>query len=180
MSESRRWFDAPLARAGTIATGEGMLAAEAPEADVAHVGSPFIATPEAQVAPGYRRMVVAGDASSLVKTDHFSGSPATYPRASVHGPGLDRDALPASRATLALAAAGEGPEARRDVRSAGQGIGAVEAGVPARERIAAMAEAYVRRRGELWPRRTLSARLNVAPHLRHRRNRRSDLRSGST
>jgi len=149
VAEIRRWFDGPLALAGAIATGEGVLAAEAMGADLAYVGSPFIATPEAQADPAYRAMVVAGGAGDIVNTDHFSGIPANYLAASVRAAGFDPDALPATRGTLDLSADGAGPKAWRDIWSAGQGIGAVDAVRPAGERIRAMAEAYRRRRRAL-------------------------------
>lgn len=149
IQDIRRWFDGPLALAGAIATGEGVLAAEALGADLAYVGSPFIATPEAEADPAYRAMIVEGSAGDIVNTDHFSGIPANYLAASVRAAGFDPDALPATRGTLDLSADGAGPKAWRDIWSAGQGIGAVDAVTPAGERIAAMAAAYRRRRRAL-------------------------------
>ena len=151
VSEIRRWFDGPLALAGAIATGEGVLAAEAMGADLAYVGSPFIATPEARAADAYRTMVVTAGAADLVNTDHFSGIPANYLSASVRATGLDPAALPATRGSLDLTGEGEGPKAWRDIWSAGQGIGTVEAVVPAGERVDRFAEAYTRARRALAP-----------------------------
>jgi len=157
VAEIRRWFDGPLALAGAIATGEAVLAAEALGADLAYVGSPFIATCEALAPPDYRDMVVAGTAGDVVVSDHFSGIPASYLRASIRAVGLDPDALPAAQGVLDLGgeATGDrsGPKAWRDVWSAGQGIGAVDAVVHAAARIALMARAYQRRRGDLFENR---------------------------
>jgi nitronate monooxygenase len=149
VGEIRRWFDGPLALAGAIATGEGVLAAEAIGADLAHVGSPFIATPEARADPAYRAMIVAGTAADIVNTDHFSGIAANYLEASVRAAGFDRAALPATRGELDLRADGDGPRPWRDIWSAGQGIGVVDAVAPAGERIAAFAAAYDRARRRL-------------------------------
>mgnify|MGYP006300484807 CR=1 FL=1 len=149
VGEIRRWFDGPLALAGAIATGEGVLAAEAMGADLAHVGSPFIATPEARADPAYRTMIVEGTAADIVNTDHFSGIAANYLEASVRAAGFDPAALPATRRELDLSGDGDGPRAWRDIWSAGQGIGAVEAVEPAGDRIAAFAVAYDRARRRL-------------------------------
>jgi nitronate monooxygenase len=88
VQEIRAWFEGPLALAGAIATGAGVLAAEAMGADLAYVGSPFIATREARSTAGYRRMVVESAAADLVNSAHFSGIPVNYLR--------DRCAPPAS------------------------------------------------------------------------------------
>ncbi len=124
VQEIRAWFDGPLLLAGAIATGRAVLAAEAMGADLAYVGSPFIATIEAAASDAYKRMVVEGTAMDLVYTPAFSGIAANYLLASVRAAGFDVDRLPSGR-TLDLEGEGGDAKAWRDVWSAGQGIGAV-------------------------------------------------------
>jgi nitronate monooxygenase len=89
-------------------------------------------------------MVVDGTATDIVNSDHFSGIAANYLEASVRAAGFDSAALPAARGKLDLSGEGDGPRAWRDIWSAGQGIGAIDAVEPAGDRIAAFAAAYHR------------------------------------
>ena len=50
VQEIREWFDGPVLLSGAIATGRAVLAAQAAGADLAYVGSAFIATEEANAA----------------------------------------------------------------------------------------------------------------------------------
>ena len=137
----RSWFDGPLLLAGAIATGDAVLAAEAMGADLAYVGSPFIATHEAAASDDYKRMVVAGTAADLLYTPAFSGVAANYLLASVRAAGFDVDRLPTGRSLSLADEAGEA-KAWRDVWSAGQGIGAVREVVPAHALVERLVDEY--------------------------------------
>lgn len=138
--EVRQWFDGPLALSGAIANGGAVLAAQAAGADLAYVGSPFIATAEANAVAAYKQAVVDGRAGDIVYSNLFTGVHGNYLRASIVAAGLDPDALPDSDASAMNF--GSGAKAWKDIWGAGQGIGAVNAVVPAADRIARMAEEY--------------------------------------
>ena len=138
--EVRQWFDGPLALSGAIANGGAVLAAQAAGADLAYVGSPFIATAEANAVAAYKQAVVDGRAGDIVYSNLFTGVHGNYLRASIVAAGLDPDALPDSDASAMNF--GSGAKAWKDIWGAGQGIGAVDAIVPAADRIARMAAEY--------------------------------------
>lgn len=138
--EVRQWFDGPLALSGAIANGGAVLAAQAAGADLAYVGSLFIATTEANAVAAYKQAVVDGRAGDIVYSNLFTGVHGNYLRASIVAAGLDPDALPDSDASAMNF--GSGAKAWKDIWGAGQGIGAVEAIVPAADRIARMAAEY--------------------------------------
>ena len=96
VQEIRKWFDGPLALSGAIATGGAVLAAQAMGADLAYIGSPFIATPEARrAATTTSRAIVDGGAADIVYSDLFTGVHGNYLRASIVAAGLDPDKLAA-------------------------------------------------------------------------------------
>ncbi len=138
--EVRQWFDGPLALSGAIANGGAVLAAQAAGADLAYVGSPFIATAEANAVAAYKQAVVDGRAGDIVYSNLFTGVHGNYLRASIIAAGLDPDKLPDSDASAMNF--GSGAKAWKDIWGAGQGIGGVDAVVPAADRIARMAGEY--------------------------------------
>jgi nitronate monooxygenase len=119
----RRIFDGPLALAGAISTGADILAAQAAGADLAHIGTRFIATHEANADDAYKRMVTESCADDIVYTPFFSGIPANYLKASIRAAGLDPESL-TGIANHAAPASIEAKKAWRDVWSAGHGVGA--------------------------------------------------------
>jgi nitronate monooxygenase len=124
--EIRDWFDGPLLLSGAIATGDAVLAAQAMGADLAYVGSAFIASREANAPEGYKRMIVESGAEDIVYTDFFTGVKGNYLRPSVVANGLDPDNLPALEARQMNFSSGSSkPKSWKDVWGAGQGIGAV-------------------------------------------------------
>ena len=141
IGELRRWFDGPIALSGAIATGGAILAAQALGADFAYVGSPFIATDEAQAPDAYKRMIVASSAEDIVYTDFFSGVHGNYLAPSIRAAGLDPTALaPGEPGQMSFA--NGGAKLWRDIWGSGQGIGAVDSVTPAAERIEALARQY--------------------------------------
>src|SRR5690606_9022056 len=69
VQEIRSWFDGPLALSGSIATGDAILAAQAAGADLAYIGSAFIATDEARASPDYKQAIVGSDSDGIVYTN---------------------------------------------------------------------------------------------------------------
>ncbi|MDJ0277904.1 nitronate monooxygenase family protein [Sphingomonas sp. 2R-10] len=147
VQEVRQWFDGPLALSGAIANGGAVLAAQAAGADLAYVGSPFIATAEANAVAAYKQAVVDGRADDIVYSNLFTGVHGNYLRGSIVAAGLDPDKLPDSDASAMNF--GAGAKAWKDIWGAGQGIGAVDAVLPAADRIARMAQEYQAARNRL-------------------------------
>jgi nitronate monooxygenase len=144
IQDIRAWFDGPLALSGAIARGDAVLAARAIGADLAYIGSAFIATDEANADEAYKQAIVEGAAKDIIGTNLFTGVFGNYLRASVTRAGLDPDNLPVSDPSKMSFASGEGSKAKawRDIWGSGQGIGAVKAVVPARELVARLAREY--------------------------------------
>ena len=141
VQEIRQWFDGPLALSGAIANGGAILAAQACGADLAYVGSAFIATEEARAAPDYKQAIVEGRAADIVYTNLFTGVHGNYLRGSIAAAGLDPDALPQSDPSAMNFGAGLA-KAWKDIWGAGQGIGAVREVVPAAVRVAQLKAEY--------------------------------------
>ncbi len=134
IAELRQWFGGPIALSGAIATGGGILAAQAAGADVAYIGSPFIATEEANAVPGYKQAVVESGAEDVVYSNLFTGVHGNYLRTSIEAAGLDPNDLPQSDPSAMDFGSGAA-KAWRDIWGAGQGVGSVSAIVPAAERV---------------------------------------------
>ena len=129
MQELRAWFDGPIALSGSIANGRSVLAAQALGADFAYIGTPWIATVEANATEGYKQGIVEGDASGIVYTNLFTGIHGNYLRSSIVNAGLDPDNLPTSDPSKMNFGSGGNTEAKawKDIWGSGQGIGAVKA-----------------------------------------------------
>jgi nitronate monooxygenase len=132
VQEIRAWFGGPLALSGAIATGGAVLAAQAMGADLAYIGSAFIATDEANAARAYKDTIVAAHASDIVYSSLFTGIHGNYLRQSIEAAGLDPDHLPEADAKAMSFASGGNQDAKawRDIWGAGQGVGAVHAVEP--------------------------------------------------
>ena len=118
----RDWFDGPLVLAGSIATGGAIAAAQAMGADLAYIGSAFIATEEANAAAAYKQMICDHSGEDIVYTDVFTGIHGNYLRPAIAAAGLDPDDLrPIERDPKDF----RKPKAWRDVWASGHGIGAV-------------------------------------------------------
>jgi len=142
--EIRRWFDGPLVLSGAIATGGAILAAQSMGADLAYIGSPFIATPEANSSDDYKQGIVEASAADIVYTDLFTGVHGNYLRSSIVASGLDPDAL-AAGSIDAMKFGSDGSsksKAWRDIWGSGQGVGAVDAILPAAELVAKLSREY--------------------------------------
>jgi len=132
IQEIRAWFDGPLILSGAIASGDSILAAQAAGADLAYIGSAFIATEEANAAEGYKRMIVESGADDIVYTNLFTGVLGNYLKPSVAAQGLDPDDLPASNpSAMSFASGSSKPKSWKEIWGSGQGIGAIKEVVPA-------------------------------------------------
>jgi nitronate monooxygenase len=123
--EIRAWYDGPLVLSGAIAHGASILAAQAVGADLAYIGSAFIAAQESNANDQYREMVLRSAADDIVYTDFFTGVRGNYLKPSIVASGLDPDNLGGSNPSL-MNFALERPKAWRDVWGCGQGIGIIK------------------------------------------------------
>jgi nitronate monooxygenase len=125
LGEVRRFYDGPVVLAGAISNGSAILAAQAMGADLAYMGTRFIATREANAAPGYKAMITEASAADILYTPFFTGIPGNYLKPSIAAAGLDPAALP--EAGKASADFGSGrTKAWRDIWGAGQGVGLID------------------------------------------------------
>ena len=151
IQEIREWFDGTLALAGAISTGRAILAALAMGADLAYIGSAFIATKEANAVPAYKQMIVDSTGEDIVYTNFFTGVHGNYLKRSVIQAGFDPENLPrgeSSRMNFDLGGNSE-MKAWRDIWGCGQGIGGVHDIPGAAELIARLAGEYAAAKVEL-------------------------------
>lgn len=129
MSEIREWFDGPVALSGSIAHGRSVLAAQALGADFAYIGSPWIATKEANADDGYKNEIVKSSSEHIVYSNLFTGVHGNYLRGSIEKAGLNPDDLPTSDPSKMNFGSGGNSKAKawKDIWGSGQGIGMVKA-----------------------------------------------------
>ena len=129
MQELREWFDGPIALSGAIGSGRSILAAQAMGADFAYIGSPWIATVEANADQAYKDGIAEGSASDIVYSSLFTGVHGNYLRGSIVRAGLDPDNLPEGDVTKMNFGSGGNTKVKawKDIWGSGQGIGAVTA-----------------------------------------------------
>jgi len=144
VSEVRRFYDGPLILSGAITKGEHVLAAQAMGADLAYMGTRFIATHEANAPQAYKQMIVESSAKDVVYTNLFTGVLGNYLRGSIEASGLDPEDLPsADKSTMKFGSGGSNKsKAWRDIWGAGQGVGNIEHVASAREVIEQLAREY--------------------------------------
>lgn len=144
VSEVRRFYDGTIILSGAITRGEQVLAAQAMGADLAYIGTRFIATVEANAPEAYKQMIVGSSAADIVYTDYFSGVLGNYLRGSIAAAGLDPDNLPAGdKSKMKFGSDGSAKtKAWRDIWGAGQGVGSIDAVMPAREVVARLVQEY--------------------------------------
>ncbi len=144
VQELREWFDGPIALSGSIANGGAVLAAQAMGADLAYIGSPWIATTEANATDGYKQGIVDGGADDIVYTNLFTGVHGNYLRGSIVAAGLDPDNLPESDPSKMNFGSGGNTEAKawKDIWGSGQGVGAVKAVESVADRVDRMEREY--------------------------------------
>jgi len=142
--EIRQFFDGTLVLAGAMSGGADVFAAQAIGADMAYIGTRFLATPEANVLDDYRQMIVASGSDDVVYTSLFTGVKGNYLKRSVAAAGLDPDQLPeADKSRMDFGSGGNMKQkAWRDIWSAGQGVGNIHEILPTAEVVARMRREY--------------------------------------
>ncbi|MCT4331813.1 nitronate monooxygenase family protein [Paracoccus sp. YLB-12] len=150
IQEIREWFDGPLLLSGSIATGRAVLAARAMGADLAYIGSPFIATDEANAQPDYKQMICDSGAMDIVTSSLFTGVSGNYLAPSIRNAGLDPDNLDQADASAMNFGQGSSKaKAWSQIWGAGQGIGAIHDIVPAADLVDRLAREYAEAKSEM-------------------------------
>ncbi len=152
IQEIRAWFDGPLLLSGSIATGDAVLAAQAMGADLAYIGSAFIATEEANADERYKQMIVDSTSDDIIYSSYFTGVHGNYLKPSIKAadPNLDPKNLPdRDPKSMDFSSGSSKPKSWKEIWGSGQGIDAVKAVVPAAERVAQLAREYNAARARL-------------------------------
>ena len=148
VGEVRKFFNGPVALSGAIATGDAVLAAQAMGADLAYIGSRWLATKESNVSDSYREAIVESAAADIVYSNLFTGVHGNYLRKSIENAGMDPDNLPESDKTKM--SFGEGSaKAWRDIWGAGQGVGMMDDVPTVAEMVERLKQEYAAARARL-------------------------------
>jgi nitronate monooxygenase len=152
VQEIREWFGGPIALSGAIASGGAILAAQAMGADLAYIGSAFIATHEARAVDGYKEMITSSDSDDIVYSNFYTGIHGNYLKGSIKNAGMDPDNLPVSDPSKMNFSTGEGANAAkawRDIWGCGQGIGAIHEVMSAADMVARFKREYAEAKARL-------------------------------
>lgn len=141
VAELREFFDGPLLVSGAVATGAGILGAQAMGADLAYIGSAFIATTEANAPQAYKQMIVDSAAGDIIYSNLFTGVHGNYLKGSIVAAGLDPANLATSDASK-MNFGGSAVKAWKDIWGAGQGVGGVHEIVTTADLIARLKREY--------------------------------------
>ena len=143
VKEIRREFDGTVILSGCMTSGSDILAARAMGADLAYIGTRFIATEEANAVPAYKAMIVDSASADIAYTSLFTGVPGSYLQGSIRNAGLDPDNLPeAGKDTMDFGKSKADAKAWRDIWGAGQGVGNIDDILPARDLVMRMQQEY--------------------------------------
>jgi nitronate monooxygenase len=152
IQEIREWFDGPLVLSGAIASGGAVLAAQAMGADLAYMGSAFIATHEARAVDAYKEMVTKSNSDDIVYSNFYTGVHGNYLKGSIVAAGMDPDNLPQSDPSKMNFGGGEGnssAKAWKDIWGCGQGIGAIKEVTSTAEFVAKLKREYLAAKARL-------------------------------
>ncbi|MCM3765539.1 nitronate monooxygenase family protein [Neobacillus niacini] len=149
IQEIREWFNGPLALSGSIATGGAVLAAQAMGADFAYIGSPFIATHEANAVEEYKQTIVESTSDDIVYSNLFTGVHGNYLAPSIRKAGLDPENLPESDPSKMSFSGDAKTKAWKDIWGCGQGIGVIRDITGAGEFVDKLYEEYAAARERL-------------------------------
>jgi len=143
VQEIREWFEGPLLLSGSIATGEALLAAQVMGADLGYIGSPFIATEEANAVAGYKQMLVDSGAEDVMTSSLFTGISGNYLKPSISQAGLDPEKLAgADPSSMDFKKMASSAKAWKEIWGSGQGIGAIKSVGPTGELVDRIASEY--------------------------------------
>jgi len=143
--EVREFFDGTIVLSGSISHGASVLSAQAMGADLAYIGTRFIATQEANASEGYKEMIVDSSANDIMYSATFTGVNGNYLKPSVVKAGLDPDNLPYADKHDMNFSSGPGDnqkKAWKDIWGSGQGIGNLHEVPTVREAVDTLVKEY--------------------------------------
>ena len=151
LTEIRQFYDGTIILGGAITRGNHVLSAEVMGADLAYMGTRFIATHEANAEDAYKTMVIDSTASDIVYTNLFTGVHGNYLRGSIENVGLDPDNLVESdKSKMNIGSKGSAKgKAWKDVWGAGQGVGNINAIVSVAEAVSQLRSEYTEAREKI-------------------------------
>ena len=128
VGEIREFYDGLIVLSGSIANGSAVLAAQAMGADLAYMGTRFIATTEANASEAYKQGICDAGASDVIYTNLFTGVHGNYLRQSIVNAGMDPDHLPeADKSKMNFGSGGNSAaKAWKDIWGVGQGVAVID------------------------------------------------------
>lgn len=124
--EIRAFHDGPLMCSGSISTGGSILGAQAIGADLAYMGTRFIACKEANAPDAYKQMIIDSAGQDVVYSSLFTGIHGNYLKGSISAAGLDPENLPsADKSAMNFGSGGADAKAWKDIWGSGQGVGSI-------------------------------------------------------
>jgi nitronate monooxygenase len=144
VKQIRGIYGGTIILAGAMSTGADVLAAQALGADLAYMGTRFIATAEGNASVAYKQMLVDSRAEDIVYTSLFSGISGNYLRGSVVHTGMDPDRLPEADKTKMNFGTGGNTDLKawKDIWSAGQSVSGIREVEPVEALVERMAGEY--------------------------------------
>ena len=142
VGEIRKFYDGPIILSGAITNGAAILSAQAMGADLAYIGTRFIATREANAGEAYKQAIVDSAAADVVYTPYFTGVHGNYLKKSILAAGLDPANLPEKDKTSMNFGGATAAKAWKDIWGAGQGVGMIDDVLPTAELVARLKQEY--------------------------------------
>ena len=154
--EVKEWFDGTILLSGSISDGHSIASALALGADLAYIGTRFIATKEANADQGYKDMLISSSASDIVYSSLFTGVHGNYLKPSIEKAGLDPENLPsADKAKMNFGSGGNTKsKAWKDIWGSGQGIGSIKNDPSVKDLVNELTNQYEQAYGELQEKKT--------------------------
>ena len=148
VAEVRSIFDGTIIVGGSISSGDSVLAIQALGADMAYMGTRFIATEESDATEEYKQMILNASASDIIKSNKITGVNGNWLEQSLNNAGINTNSggiqstisdfkkmiMPLIKQKLKVDFDVSKASAKRwrDIFSAGQGVGSI-ANVPSVE-----------------------------------------------
>ena len=154
--EVKEWFDGTILLSGSISDGHSIASSLALGADLAYIGTRFIATKEANADQGYKDMLIESSASDIVYSSLFTGVNGNYLKPSIEKAGLDPDNLPgADKSKMNFGSGGNTKsKAWKDIWGSGQGIGSIKSDPTVQDLVNELTEQYKQAYEEMQEKQT--------------------------
>ncbi len=154
--EVKEWFEGTILLSGSISDGHSIASALALGADLAYIGTRFIATKEANADQGYKDMLISSSASDIVYSSLFTGVHGNYLKPSIEKAGLDPENLPSADKTKMNFGSGGNTKSKawKDIWGSGQGIGSIKNDPSVQDLVDELTNQYEQAYGELQEKKT--------------------------